>query len=109
MAAVWRCGAIAQQPLLQSVSFMLLGRPPCPTHKEVAYMSTEPSHPQSSTSWDLRMAVVLLALVVGLLITGAAIYLALVHPTLAQPLGVGAAVLSALVSLVGLVARAIRR
>lgn len=72
-------------------------------------MSTDPTHPQSSDSLDLRMAVVLLVLVMGLLITGAAMYLALVHPTLAQPLGVGAAISSAHASLIGLVARAIRR
>ncbi|WP_330301776.1 MULTISPECIES: hypothetical protein [unclassified Streptomyces] len=45
----------------------------------------------------------------GLLITGAAVYLARVHPALAQPLGVGAAVMSALAAIAGVVARVIRR
>lgn len=49
------------------------------------------------------------ALLVGLLITGAAVYLARVHPALAQPLGVGAAVMSALAAIAGVVARVIRR
>ncbi|MFI5887473.1 hypothetical protein [Streptomyces sp. NPDC051554] len=70
---------------------------------------TDASRPQGSDHPELRLVVLLLALVVGLLITGAAIYLAREHPTLAQPLGVGAAVMCALASLVGVVARAIRR
>ncbi|MGW9022702.1 hypothetical protein ACWGQ5_00390 [Streptomyces sp. NPDC055722] len=70
---------------------------------------TDASRPQDSDHWELRLVVLLLALVVGLLITGAAIYLARVHPTLAQPLGVGAAVMSALAALAGVVARVIRR
>jgi hypothetical protein len=53
--------------------------------------------------------VLLLALVVGLLIAGAAVYLARQHPTLAQPLGVGAGVMGALASLAGVMARALRR
>jgi hypothetical protein len=57
---------------------------------------------------ELRMIVLLLALAMGLLITGAAVYLALVHPSLAGPLGVGAAVLGALASAVGVLARAVR-
>ncbi|QNA77823.1 hypothetical protein C8250_009340 [Streptomyces sp. So13.3] len=64
---------------------------------------------QDSGQRELRLVVILLALTVGLLITGAAIYLAREHPTLAQPLGVGAAVMSALTALAGFVARAIRR
>jgi len=43
------------------------------------------------------------------LITGAAIHLAHVHPTRAQPLGVGAALMGALAGLLGVVARVIRR
>lgn len=70
---------------------------------------TDGSRPQDSDHRELRMVVLLLALVVGLLIAGAAIYLARVHPSLAQPLGVGAAVVGALTSVVGVVARAIRR
>ncbi|WP_367132969.1 MULTISPECIES: hypothetical protein [Streptomyces] len=70
---------------------------------------TNASRPQDSDHRQLRLVVLLLALLVGLLITGAAIYLARVHPTLAQPLSVGAAVISALSSLVGVVTRAVRR
>ncbi|MER5465758.1 hypothetical protein ABT010_34850 [Streptomyces sp. NPDC002668] len=58
---------------------------------------------------ELRMIVVVMALVMGLLIPGAGVYLALVHPSLAGPLGVGAAVLGALASAVGIVARAMRQ
>jgi hypothetical protein len=53
--------------------------------------------------------VILLALMVGLLITGAAICPACEHPTLAQPLDVGAAAKSALTALAGFVARSLRR
>jgi hypothetical protein len=53
--------------------------------------------------------VLILALVVGLLITGAAVYLAPEHPRLAQPLGVGAAVMSALAAIAGFVACVVRR
>ncbi|MFJ3419605.1 hypothetical protein ACIPN8_25025 [Streptomyces sp. NPDC086082] len=70
---------------------------------------TDASRPQGSDHRELRLVVLLLALVVGLLITGAAIYVAREHPSLAQPLGVGAAVMGALASLVGVVARVIRR
>ncbi|MFM9540077.1 hypothetical protein [Streptomyces turgidiscabies] len=70
---------------------------------------TDGSRPPDSDHRELRLVVLLLALVVGLLIAGAAIYLACVHPRLAQPLGVGAAVVGALTSVVGVVARAIRR
>ncbi|MEU7086901.1 hypothetical protein ACIG54_07645 [Streptomyces achromogenes] len=58
---------------------------------------------------ELRLAVLVLALVVGLLITGAAIYLAREHPSLAQPLGVGATVMSALCAITGVIARVMRR
>ncbi|MEU6540935.1 hypothetical protein [Streptomyces sp. NPDC047000] len=55
------------------------------------------------------MVLLLLALLVGLLITAAAVYVARVHPALAQPLGVGAAVMSALAAVTSVVARIIRR
>ncbi|MER7694677.1 hypothetical protein [Streptomyces sp. NPDC097610] len=58
---------------------------------------------------ELRLVLLLLTLVVGLLITAAAIYLACMHPALAQPLGVGAAVLSALPGVAGVIGRALRR
>ncbi|MGW1604504.1 hypothetical protein [Streptomyces eurythermus] len=58
---------------------------------------------------ELRLVVLVLALVVGLLITGAAIYLAREHPSLAQLLGVGATVMSALCAITGVIARVIRR
>ncbi|MFJ4732520.1 hypothetical protein ACIP6V_09550 [Streptomyces sp. NPDC088770] len=51
----------------------------------------------------------LTVLIPGLLITAAAVYLARVHPALAQPLGVGAAVMSALAALASIAARIIRR
>lgn len=70
---------------------------------------TNSSRPQGSDRRELRLVVLFLALAVGLLITGAAIYLAREHPTLTQPLGIGAAVMSALASLVGVVVRVIRR
>ncbi|MEU8789757.1 hypothetical protein [Streptomyces sp. NPDC048643] len=58
---------------------------------------------------ELRLVLLLLTLVVGLLITAAAIYVARMHPALAQPLGVGAAVVSALAGIVGVIGRALRR
>jgi hypothetical protein len=70
---------------------------------------TDALRPQDRDHWELRLLVLLLALLVGLLMTGAAVYVACVHPTLAQPLGVGAAVMSALGAIAGVVARAIRR
>jgi hypothetical protein len=63
---------------------------------------------QDRNHQELRLAVLLLALAVGLLITGAAIYLAREHPSLAQPLGVGATVMSALCAITGVVARVMR-
>ncbi|WP_416974625.1 hypothetical protein [Streptomyces sp. 4F14] len=57
----------------------------------------------------LYLAVLLLALVVGLLVTGAAVYVACEHPVLAQPLGVGASVMSALAGVAGAVMRVARR
>ncbi|MDH2393641.1 hypothetical protein QCN29_33750 [Streptomyces sp. HNM0663] len=45
---------------------------------------------------SLRTALLLLGLVMVLVITGAAVYVARVHPSLAEPLGVGAAVLGAM-------------
>ncbi|MCQ9130201.1 hypothetical protein [Streptomyces hilarionis] len=70
---------------------------------------TDDSRPRDRDHQELRLVVLLLALVVGLLITGAAVYLTREHPSLAQPLGVGAAVLSALAAIAGIVARVIRR
>ncbi|WP_405467126.1 hypothetical protein [Streptomyces canus] len=58
---------------------------------------------------ELRLVLFLLTLVVGLLITAAAIYVARMHPALAQPLGVGAAVLSALAGVAGVIGRTLRR
>ncbi|WP_406426636.1 hypothetical protein [Streptomyces sp. NBC_00147] len=70
---------------------------------------TDAPRPQNRDHQELRLLVLLLALLVGLVITGAAVYVACVHPPLAQPLGVGAAVMSALAAIAGVVARAIRR
>ncbi|MDX3537525.1 hypothetical protein PV721_24765 [Streptomyces sp. MB09-01] len=57
---------------------------------------------------ELRLAVLLLALALGLMATAAAVYLALVHPSVAEPLGVGAAVLGALTSGAALIVRVLR-
>ncbi|WP_412079559.1 hypothetical protein ACLF6K_39145 (plasmid) [Streptomyces xanthophaeus] len=57
---------------------------------------------------ELRTLLLLLALAVGLLITGAAVCLAVVHPWLADPLAVGAAVLTCLAGLARTVAKAAR-
>ncbi|MGQ4465308.1 hypothetical protein ACN6LC_004709 [Streptomyces violaceoruber] len=70
---------------------------------------TDDSRPQDRDHQNLRLVVLLLALVVGLLISGAAVYLAREHPSLAQPLGVGAAVISALAAIAGIVVRVTRR
>ncbi|MFP3989516.1 hypothetical protein U9R90_18955 [Streptomyces sp. E11-3] len=70
---------------------------------------TDAPRPQDRDHRELRLVLLLLTLLVGLLITMAAIYVARVHPTLAQPLGVGAAVMSALAAIAGVVARTIRR
>ncbi|MCT9010534.1 hypothetical protein [Streptomyces rhizosphaerihabitans] len=70
---------------------------------------TDGSRPQDRSLRELRLVLLLLTLLVGLLITTAAVYVARVHPGLAQPLGVGAAVMSALAAIAGVVARAIRR
>ncbi|MFF3663549.1 hypothetical protein [Streptomyces olivochromogenes] len=70
---------------------------------------TDPSCPQNHDHQELRLVILLLTLLVGLLVTAAAVYLARVHPTLAQPLGVGAAVVSALAGITGVIARIIRR
>jgi C4-dicarboxylate transporter len=70
---------------------------------------TDAPRPQDRDHRELRLVLLLLALLVGLLITAAAVYVARVHPTLAQPLGVGAAVMSALAAIAGVVARTIRR
>jgi len=58
---------------------------------------------------DLRLAVILLALSLGLMATGAVVYLTCEHPALAQPLGVGAAVASTITTVAGLVSRVLRR
>ncbi|MEU2391844.1 hypothetical protein [Streptomyces sp. NPDC007369] len=70
--------------------------------------STNAPGPDGSNQ-ELRMVVLLLALALGLLVTAAAVYVALVHPSLAEPLAVGAAVLGALTGVGGLIARALRR
>ncbi|MFF1744364.1 hypothetical protein [Streptomyces mirabilis] len=70
---------------------------------------TDQSRPQNHDHQELRLVILLLTLLVGLLATAAAVYLARVHPTLAQPLGVGAAVVSALAGVTGVIARIIRR
>lgn len=73
-------------------------------------MTTDTDPPRSDGDHrDLRLAVLLLALVMGLLITAAAVYVAREHPALAQPLGVGAAVMGALAAVAGVVARCLRR
>jgi hypothetical protein len=74
-------------------------------------MTTDTDSPrqQDEDHQELRLAVLFLTLVLGLLITAVAIYLACEHPVLAQPLGVGAAVMSALAAVAGAVARALRR
>ncbi|MEU9015729.1 hypothetical protein AB0D12_39895 [Streptomyces sp. NPDC048479] len=61
--------------------------------------------PQDSEHREQRLLVLFLALLIGLLITGTVVYLARVHPALAQPLAVGAAVMSALAGVVGRVLR----
>ncbi|NUK23685.1 hypothetical protein [Streptomyces lunaelactis] len=70
---------------------------------------TDAPGPQDRDHRELRLVLLLLALVVGLLITTAAVYVARVHPTFAQPMGVGAAVMSALAAIAGVVARTFRR
>ncbi|MET8134112.1 hypothetical protein ABZV24_19510 [Streptomyces sp. NPDC005251] len=70
---------------------------------------TGPARPEDSDHQEVRIVLLLTILVLGLLITVAAVYLARVHPALAQPLGVGAAVMSALTAIAGIVARTIRR
>jgi hypothetical protein len=70
---------------------------------------TDASRVRDAQRRKLRLVVLLPALVVGLMIIGAAVYLAREHPALAQPLCVGAAVMSALAALVGVVARVLRR
>ncbi|WP_351230121.1 hypothetical protein [Streptomyces sp. NPDC002133] len=69
--------------------------------------NTDTPH-QDRDHHELRTVVLLLAVAVGLLITGAGVYLALVHPPLAGPLGVGAAIVGALAGAAGLVARTAR-
>ncbi|AJF70310.1 hypothetical protein [Streptomyces vietnamensis] len=57
---------------------------------------------------ELRLVVLLLALALGLLVTSAVVYVALVHPSTAEPLAVGAGVLGALTGAGGLIARVLR-
>ncbi|WP_404195827.1 hypothetical protein [Streptomyces tauricus] len=63
---------------------------------------TDTPRPQYRDHRQLRLLILLLALLVGLLITGAAVYVARVHPAYAQPLGVGAAVMGALAATAGI-------
>ncbi|MDQ1013623.1 hypothetical protein [Streptomyces afghaniensis] len=74
-------------------------------------MTTDTDVPRSQDRdhRELHLVLLLLTLLVGLLITAAAVYVARVHPSLAQPLGVGAAVMSALAAIASVVARTIRR
>ncbi|MFE2433080.1 hypothetical protein ACFXJ5_41070 [Streptomyces sp. NPDC059373] len=65
--------------------------------------------PRDDEHETLRVYLLLLAMVVGLLIAGAAIYLVHLHPSLGEPLGVGAAVVAALATVTGVAARAVRR
>ncbi|WP_030723043.1 hypothetical protein [Streptomyces sp. NRRL F-2580] len=58
---------------------------------------------------ELVMAVLFLALTLGLLITASAVYLVLVHPSVAEPVAVGAAVLGALTGVGGIVGRVLTR
>ncbi|WP_328939729.1 hypothetical protein OG288_42160 [Streptomyces tauricus] len=59
---------------------------------------TDTPRPQYRDHRQLRLLILLLAL----LITGAAVYVARVHPAYAQPLGVGAAVMGALAATAGI-------
>jgi hypothetical protein len=58
---------------------------------------------------ELRTFLLLLAVAVGLLVTGSAVCLTVIYPRLAAPLAVGAAVLTCLVGLVGTVAATSRQ
>ncbi|MFE1907415.1 hypothetical protein ACFW96_27635 [Streptomyces gardneri] len=58
--------------------------------------------PQNHEYRELRTLLTLLAIVVGLLIAGAVVCLTFVYPRLAEPLAVGAAVLTCLAGLVRL-------
>ncbi|MCY0945666.1 hypothetical protein [Streptomyces antarcticus] len=69
--------------------------------------STNTPRPDPSNQ-ELRVVVLLLALALGLLVTAAAVYVALVHPSVAEPLVVGGAVCGALTGAGGLTARALR-
>jgi hypothetical protein len=55
---------------------------------------------------ELRTLLLLLAMAVGLLATGAVVCLTFAYPRLAEPLAVGAAVLTCLAGLVRLVVKA---
>ncbi|MFH0518604.1 hypothetical protein ACHBTE_15695 [Streptomyces sp. M41] len=79
--------------------------------EEAPLVTTETEVPRQSMddNRELRLLVVLLALALGMLTTCAAVYLAWVHPALAQPLGVGAAVASTLAPVCGGIARFLRR
>ncbi|NUK50120.1 hypothetical protein HRW14_07375 [Streptomyces lunaelactis] len=72
-------------------------------------MTTNADAPRQDR-WDrkLRTAVLLLGLVMVLMITGAAVYVARVHPSLAEPLSVGAAVFGALAGAAAVVSRLVR-
>ncbi|MER7540742.1 hypothetical protein ABTX77_39155 [Streptomyces sp. NPDC097704] len=72
-------------------------------------MTTSTNAPRPDPdSQELRWVVLLLTLMLGLLVTSAAVYVALVHPSAAEPLAVGAAVLGALTGAGGLIARVFR-
>ncbi|MFE3269952.1 hypothetical protein [Streptomyces sp. NPDC059215] len=70
---------------------------------------TDGTTPQDREHHELRLVLLLLTVVVGLCITAAAIYVARMHPALAEPLAVGAAVLSAHAGVAGVIGRALRR
>lgn len=63
---------------------------------------------QDRADRKLRTAVLLLGLAMVLMITGAAVYVARVHPSLAAPLSVGAAVLGAVAGAAAMVSRLVR-
>ncbi|MFJ9805402.1 hypothetical protein [Streptomyces wuyuanensis] len=72
-------------------------------------MTTNADAPRhGSGDRKLRTAVLLLGMVMVLMITGAAVYVARVHPSLAGPLGVGAAVLGAVAGAAAMVSRLVR-
>ncbi|GAA1545917.1 hypothetical protein GCM10009730_63750 [Streptomyces albidochromogenes] len=83
---------------------------PARIEKDRYLMSTTSDTPDEGRDdhRELRLVVLLLAMAVGLLIAGAAVYLAHVHPSLAEPLGVGAAVLGAVAGVAAIAVRCVR-